>query len=202
MIGEGDCGAICGMKIGRGNWSTRSKLAPVPLCPPQIPLDRTRDPTRGATVGSQRLTAWAMARISCTILPSGVPSQIANDFIFHMLSMCLANQLHFITLIKATNYANHDVVLYVATPISLVGDTIHYAEYNASICEVEYWPPWISQILYTVTILSDHWRGFRLETGFIEYLNVVTTSNYHTIANVHTLQMTSLFSLLSLVVPR
>jgi hypothetical protein len=38
MIDEGDCGAIGGMKIGRGNRSTRRKPAPAPLCPPQIPL--------------------------------------------------------------------------------------------------------------------------------------------------------------------
>jgi hypothetical protein len=37
MIHEGDCGAIRGMKIGRGNRSTRRKLAPAPRCPPQIP---------------------------------------------------------------------------------------------------------------------------------------------------------------------
>jgi hypothetical protein len=41
MIGEGDCGAIGGMKIGRGNQSTQGKPAPAPLCPPQIPLDQT-----------------------------------------------------------------------------------------------------------------------------------------------------------------
>jgi hypothetical protein len=57
MIGEGDCGAIGGMKIGKGNQSTRRKLAPAPLCSPQIPLDQTRDRTRAAAVGSQRLTA-------------------------------------------------------------------------------------------------------------------------------------------------
>jgi hypothetical protein len=39
MIGEGDCGEIGGMKIGRGNQSTRRKPAPAPLCPPQIPHD-------------------------------------------------------------------------------------------------------------------------------------------------------------------
>jgi hypothetical protein len=61
MIGEGDCGAIGGMKIGKGNRSTRRKPAPAPLCPPQIPLDQTRDRTRAAAVGSQHLTVWAMA---------------------------------------------------------------------------------------------------------------------------------------------
>jgi hypothetical protein len=39
MIGDGDCGEIGGMKIGRGNRSTRRKPAPPPLCPPQIPHD-------------------------------------------------------------------------------------------------------------------------------------------------------------------
>jgi hypothetical protein len=62
MVDEGDCGAIGGMKIGRGNRSTRRKPAPAPLCPPQIPHDQTRARTRAAAVGSQWLTAWAMAR--------------------------------------------------------------------------------------------------------------------------------------------
>jgi hypothetical protein len=57
MIDEGDCGAIVGMKIGRGNRNTRRKPAPASLCPPQIPQDQTRALTRAAAVGSQRLTA-------------------------------------------------------------------------------------------------------------------------------------------------
>jgi hypothetical protein len=55
-------GEFGGMKIGRGNRSTRWKPAPAPLCPPQIPLDQSRDRTRAAAVGSQQLTTWAMAR--------------------------------------------------------------------------------------------------------------------------------------------
>jgi hypothetical protein len=51
MIGEGDCGAIGGMKIGRGNRSTGTKLTPAPLCPPHIPLDQTRARTQAAAVG-------------------------------------------------------------------------------------------------------------------------------------------------------
>jgi hypothetical protein len=39
MIGDDDCGEIGGMKIGRGNRSTRRKPAPAPLYPPQIPHD-------------------------------------------------------------------------------------------------------------------------------------------------------------------
>jgi hypothetical protein len=58
---DDDYGAVGGMGIGRRNRSTQRKPAPVPLCPPQIPHDLTWDWTRAATVGSQRLTAWAMA---------------------------------------------------------------------------------------------------------------------------------------------
>jgi hypothetical protein len=64
MMGDGHCGEkkIGGIKIGRGNRSTRRKRSPVPLCPPQIPHDYTQVWTRAAAVGSQRLTAWAMPR--------------------------------------------------------------------------------------------------------------------------------------------
>jgi hypothetical protein len=56
---SGDCedGEFGGMKIGKGKRNTRRKLAPVPLCPPQIPLGQTRMRTQAAAVGSQRLTA-------------------------------------------------------------------------------------------------------------------------------------------------
>jgi hypothetical protein len=62
MVDCGDCGAVGGMKIGRGNRSTRRKPSPVPLCPPQIPYDQTQVRTRDPTVGSQWLTAWDMVR--------------------------------------------------------------------------------------------------------------------------------------------
>jgi hypothetical protein len=39
VIGDGDCGEIGRMRIGRGNRSTRRTPAPAPLCPPQIPYD-------------------------------------------------------------------------------------------------------------------------------------------------------------------
>jgi hypothetical protein len=55
--GDYDDGEIGGIKIGRGNRSTRRKRAPAPLCAPQIPLDQTRARTRAAAVGNQRLTA-------------------------------------------------------------------------------------------------------------------------------------------------
>jgi hypothetical protein len=62
MTDDCDCGAVGGMKIDRGNRSTRRKPAPVPLCPPSIPHDLTWARTRAAALLSQRLTAWALAR--------------------------------------------------------------------------------------------------------------------------------------------
>jgi hypothetical protein len=60
-IDDDDCGAIGGMRVDRGNRSTRRKPVPVPHCPPQIPHDLTWARTRAAAVGSQRLITWAMA---------------------------------------------------------------------------------------------------------------------------------------------
>jgi hypothetical protein len=39
-------GAVAGMRIGRGNRSTRRKPAPLPYCPPQIPRDLGSNPGR------------------------------------------------------------------------------------------------------------------------------------------------------------
>jgi hypothetical protein len=38
---DDECGAVGGIRIGRGNRSTHRKPTPVPLCPPQIPHDLT-----------------------------------------------------------------------------------------------------------------------------------------------------------------
>jgi hypothetical protein len=43
----------------------------------------------------------------------------------------------------------------------------------------------------TLTCNSDYWRDFGLEVGFFDHLQVVTTNNYNTIANFHTLQITA-----------
>jgi hypothetical protein len=65
MIHDCECGAVGGVRVGRGNRSTARKSAPVPLCPPQIPHDLTWARTRVAAVGSWRLIAWAMAWDRC-----------------------------------------------------------------------------------------------------------------------------------------
>jgi hypothetical protein len=59
---DGDWGAISAIKIGRGNRTIQRKPASAPLCPPHTPHDLTRARTRAAEMGSQRLTAWTMAR--------------------------------------------------------------------------------------------------------------------------------------------
>jgi hypothetical protein len=61
-MGDDECGAVSGMRIGRGNRSAWRKSAPMPMCPPQNPYDLNWARTRAAVVGSRRLTALAMAR--------------------------------------------------------------------------------------------------------------------------------------------
>jgi hypothetical protein len=58
---DDECGAVGGMRIGRGNQSTWRKPAPVPLRSPQILHHLTWARTWAAAVGSRRLTAWGMA---------------------------------------------------------------------------------------------------------------------------------------------
>jgi hypothetical protein len=76
---DNECGAVGGMRIGRGSRSTRRKPAPAPLCPPQIPHDLTRPRTRIAAVGSRQLTAelWHGPAIS---------SHLSNLFMVHLMS--------------------------------------------------------------------------------------------------------------------
>jgi hypothetical protein len=66
---DDDYGAVGGMRTGRGNEVLGENL-------PQIPHDLTWDRTRAAAVGSQRLTAWAVAR--------------PEDQVTHNNSVCLA----------------------------------------------------------------------------------------------------------------
>jgi hypothetical protein len=55
MVDDVECVTV-GVTIGRGNRSTRRELAPVPLCPLQIPYDLNCYRTRDSEVGSRRLT--------------------------------------------------------------------------------------------------------------------------------------------------
>jgi hypothetical protein len=51
------CVGVDGMRIGRGNRSTRKETAPVPHWPPEILYDLTREWTWIAVLGRRRLTA-------------------------------------------------------------------------------------------------------------------------------------------------
>jgi hypothetical protein len=51
----------------------RGKPVPVPLCPPQIPHEPTRDRTRAYAVKGRGLTAWVMARLNL-LLKNGFTS--------------------------------------------------------------------------------------------------------------------------------
>jgi hypothetical protein len=60
---DDECGAVGGMRIGRGNRSTRRKPTPLPLCRPPKLHHVTWTRTRAAVAaGSRRLTAWSMTR--------------------------------------------------------------------------------------------------------------------------------------------
>jgi hypothetical protein len=52
--------AFGGMRIGKANWSTKRKPAPVTSCLLQMPYDLTRDQTRTSAVGCRQRTVWAM----------------------------------------------------------------------------------------------------------------------------------------------
>jgi hypothetical protein len=49
----------------------------------------------------------------------------------------------------------------------------------------------IQHYICIVTCFSDSQQGFRLDTGFMDHLQVVTTNNCNTIANFYTLQITT-----------
>jgi hypothetical protein len=74
MLNDGDCRAIGGMKIVRGNRSTRRKPAPVPLCPPQIPYDLTPGSNPGRRGGKLVTTGLNYVTASGTCLRSNIES--------------------------------------------------------------------------------------------------------------------------------
>jgi hypothetical protein len=56
------CGAFGGMRIGKGNRSTRRKPAPVPLCSPQIPHDLGSNPARRSGMPATNRLSYGMAQ--------------------------------------------------------------------------------------------------------------------------------------------
>jgi hypothetical protein len=76
---DDECGAVGGMKIGRGDRSTRRNPAPVSLYPPQITHDLTWARTRVAAMGNRRLTAWAMAEPPINLVWSSIERVLFAD---------------------------------------------------------------------------------------------------------------------------
>jgi hypothetical protein len=86
---DDECGAVDGMRIGRGNWSTQRKPASVPLCPPQIPHDLTWARTRAAAVGISRDylnysdlagPGSSLCRLGADVIENTVSSTIAQQY--------------------------------------------------------------------------------------------------------------------------
>jgi hypothetical protein len=71
---DDDYAANGGMRLGRGNWSTRRKPAPVPLYPPQIPHDLGSSPgRRGGKPATNRLSygtapPWSLGFNPCKFM--------------------------------------------------------------------------------------------------------------------------------------
>jgi hypothetical protein len=108
-LGDYDCGAVGGMKIGRGNRSTRRKPVPAPLCPPQIPLARPGlEPGPPATNRLSSVAAcitrsniWMISSLlPCKLLP--LPGVVCRLFIAHhfcsymLLNMWVCYLIYFI----------------------------------------------------------------------------------------------------------
>jgi hypothetical protein len=58
---DDECGAVGGMKVGKGNRSTWRKHASAPLCPTQIPHELNWARSRTTAVESERLNACPIA---------------------------------------------------------------------------------------------------------------------------------------------
>jgi hypothetical protein len=120
---DDNCGPICGMRIGRGNRSTRRKPAPVSSCPPQILLVLTWPRTRAAAVGSRWQTAWSVAR------PGGVVTarilsriQAVTEKENHLISLLITSHFHLeCNLIWLTPFA-------VCASVQELTNWIHEAE--------------------------------------------------------------------------
>jgi hypothetical protein len=63
MINE--CGAVHGMRKGRGNRSTQRKPPLLPLCPPQFSQDLLWHQTLAVAVGNSQLTVCALSQSVC-----------------------------------------------------------------------------------------------------------------------------------------
>jgi hypothetical protein len=110
MIDGDECGATGTMNEWQRNRSTRRKPGPLPLCPPQISHDLSRDRTRTSAVESRRLTAWATERwLWADILPCRIWRHVSGTCL--LLPGWRANE--------ETNYGEEPCAVFVNTSILL-----------------------------------------------------------------------------------
>jgi hypothetical protein len=105
---DDDCGAVGGMRIGRGNRS----------CPPQISHDLTWARTRAAAVGSLLLIAWAVAHVPC---------QNVFGLKFRTLMACMRFSWSFQSVQKNTR----GIPWYGFWPLPITSLSVHYSWYRA-----------------------------------------------------------------------
>jgi hypothetical protein len=77
-----ECGAVGGIRFGRGSRRTQRKPTLMSLCPPQIPHDVTLDRTLAAIMGSRRLTASDMALPEPTLKTETVSSSESSVTVY------------------------------------------------------------------------------------------------------------------------
>jgi hypothetical protein len=100
---DDECGINGGLRIGKGNRSTRRKSAPVLLCAPQIPHDLTSNPdrrrgkpaTNRTTQSASKVTVSWTTRTSFT--DRGVlllATESAQDCYIWLHPVCVFNKVH------------------------------------------------------------------------------------------------------------
>jgi hypothetical protein len=134
MTDDGDCGGTSGIKFGRVNRRIRKKPVLVPLHPPQRPHDWTRARPRAAAVGSQRLTASAMARPGAVFICSQQNGSLHN--------LCHSTKLEYVSCNMTT--------FCISSPIF----TAFYSERH-----VDTWLLWVSPL--TDSHCSENFLPFK-----------------------------------------
>jgi hypothetical protein len=105
MIDEDYCGAIGGMKIGRGNQSTQIKPALAPLRPPQIPHDQTQARTRGRRGGKPATNRLSYGAANITVALHTY-SQLSHNLLTYILYECVIDRVG-LTTINFTHHVNY-----------------------------------------------------------------------------------------------
>jgi hypothetical protein len=88
---DDEYGALGGMRIGRGNRSTRRNPTPVPLCTPQILHDLTWARTRATSVANNHLSYGETFIIKLLhFILFNIPSSIHTPVVSKMLLLYVA----------------------------------------------------------------------------------------------------------------